>query len=163
MEKYYTGIGSRKTPPDICSVMTRIARSLFKERYYLRSGGADRADQAFEAGAFHYKEIYLPWLGFNGSKSQLLPSKDAFTMAEKYHPAWHNCNQSARKMHARNCHQVLGQDLNTPSEFVVCWTRDGKDSGGTGQALRIARAYDISIYNLADSKVLQFYMKDLSL
>ena len=49
---------------------------------------------------------------------------------------------------ARNCHQVLGQDLKTPVDFIVCWTKDGGESGGTGQALRIARDLNIPVYNL---------------
>jgi hypothetical protein len=31
---------------------------------------------------------------------------------------------------------------------VVCWTSDGKASGGTGQAIRIAKYYEIPTYNL---------------
>ena len=37
---------------------------------------------------------------------------------------------------------------NPPSNFVVCYTPDGKASGGTGQAIRIAEYYNIPIYNL---------------
>ena len=43
----------------------------------------------------------------------------------------------------RNVHQVLGYDLETPTDFIVCYTKDDKDQGGTGQALRIA--YDRTI------------------
>lgn len=39
------------------------------------------------------------------------------------------------------------------SSFVVCWTSDGKDSGGTGQALRIARDRNIPVYNLYNKGV----------
>lgn len=163
MQKFYTGVGSRKTPNAICLVMTRIARSLLKQGYTLRSGAADGADRAFEAGASLNKEIYLPWLDFNHSKSKLLSSGEAFIMAERYHPAWLNCSASARAMHARNCHQVLGQKLDTPSEFVVCWTKAGADVGGTAQAIRIARAYNIPIHNLADPEVFRKYLKDTSL
>jgi len=50
-------------------------------------------------------------------------------------------------LQARNSHQVLGLDLNTPSDFVICWTKNGKDQGGTFQTIRIARSYDIPIFN----------------
>jgi hypothetical protein len=33
-------------------------------------------------------------------------------------------------------------------KFVLCWTPGGKDVGGTAQALRIARHYDIYVCNL---------------
>jgi hypothetical protein len=54
----------------------------------------------------------------------------------------------AKKLMARNMYQVLGQDLETPTSFIVCWTKDGKASGGTGQALRVAKKYNIPIFNL---------------
>jgi len=152
--KYYAGIGSRETPRDICQTMTRIAAEMQGLGFTLRSGGADGADIAFEVGTT-VKEIWLPWLGFNGSQSKLLPSPEAFVMAEKYHPAWHKCSPAARKLHARNCHQVLGKDLDTPSEFVICWTKGALSGGGTGQAIRIAKAHGIMIYDLADPEILR--------
>jgi hypothetical protein len=162
MPKYYAGIGSRETPPDILALMTDLARAFAIRGWTLRSGAADGADAAFEAGATeiagsHGKEIYLPWKGFNGHSSTLLPSKAAFVMAEKFHPAWHKCSPAARKLHARNCHQVLGQDLKTPSMFVMCWTKKAEGGGGTGQAIRIAKAYGIHIHDLADPATLRRY------
>ncbi len=59
---------------------------------------------------------------------------------------------------ARNCYQVLGEDLSTPVDFVVCWTPDGAESetsrktGGTGQAIRIAADLGIRVYNLKNRK-----------
>lgn len=154
---YYAGIGSRETPPDILALMTKIAVSLAKSGHILRSGGADGADSAFEAGA-NEKEIYLPWLGFNGNPSKLLPSKEAFIMAEKFHPAWHKCSHAARKLHARNCHQVMGKDLKTPSAFIICWTKGALGGGGTGQAIRIAKAHDIPVHDLADKNTEKHYV-----
>ncbi len=50
----------------------------------------------------------------------------------------------------RNTNQIFGACIETApnSQFVICWTKDGLDSGGTGQALRIAREAGIPIYNL---------------
>jgi predicted Rossmann fold nucleotide-binding protein DprA/Smf involved in DNA uptake len=47
MENYYTGVGSRKTPPDVLSLMTRIATHLDSLGKILRSGGAKGADDLF--------------------------------------------------------------------------------------------------------------------
>jgi hypothetical protein len=143
--KIYTGIGSRETPSPILKDMTDIAQKLHLEGYTLRSGAAQGADSAFEAGAGGRVEIYLPWPRFNGHSSRLFPTPEAFTMAAKFHPAWDRCSRGAQALHARNCHQVLGMDLSTPSEFVVCWTRDGRASGGTGQAIRIAERFGIPV------------------
>jgi len=101
------------------------------------------------------KEIYLPWRGFQGRDDGIVvhDMSAAMLMAKVFHPNWSACSPAARKLHARNCFQVLGQDLETPVEFVVCWTKGGKGGGGTGQALRIARARKIPIYDLGDPKV----------
>jgi hypothetical protein len=70
--------------------------------------------------------------------------------AAKYHPAWHKCSYDVQRLHARNSLIMLGWQLNEPVDFVICWTKDGKASGGTGQALRIAEAYNIPIFNMHD-------------
>lgn len=152
--KYYAGIGSRETPADICELMVAIAGWLQRKNFTLRSGGAVGADRAFALGAWSNKELFLPWIGFNGHFDSPRIDPDvalrAVKIAEQFHPAWEKCNAGARKMHTRNVYQILGADLETPSQFVVCWTKDGKASGGTGQALRIAASINIPIFNLHD-------------
>lgn len=94
------------------------------------------------------REVFVPWAGFNGLPWVPFNEAEARGMAARVHPAWSKLSQGARKLHTRNVPQVLGADLASPVEFVLCWTPDGKDSGGTGQALRIARAYDVPVFNL---------------
>lgn len=163
---YYTGIGSRETPQEVLRSFMRIAKYLAKEGYTLRSGGADGADLAFEHGCYMASgkmEIYLPWKEFNGSKSNLVVSEGkAFEIAAKYHPYWHNLKDGAKKLQARNSHQVLGLDLNTPSSFVICWTKGGKDIGGTAQAIRIARDYKIKVFNAGGYDTVIAFEKDLA-
>ena len=145
MVKFYTGIGSRETPEEMQAPMFNIARRLSEKGYTLRSGGADGADSFFEMGA-KKKEIYLPWKNFNNNPSPLFElSDEAFEIAEQFHPAWEKLSKGARNLHARNTYQVLGKDLHTPSDFIICWS---KGTGGTEQSLRIARHYNIPIYNL---------------
>jgi hypothetical protein len=145
----YTGIGARNTPADILTSMTNCAYSLALRGWTLRSGGANGADTAFEKGAKN-KEIYLPWRHFNGNTSPYYsPTNQAFVMARDFHPAWDKCSNAARQFHARNCHQVLGLDLQSPTDLVLCWTPKGEMVGGTAQALRIAEHHNIPIINLA--------------
>ena len=145
---YYAGIGSRQTPQEILDQFVGIGFLLGKKDFVLRSGGAKGADCAFENGCFFSQgkmEIYLPWEKFNLKDSPLFRiSQDAYDLAEKFHPAWNNCSDAAKKLHARNGYQILGIHLRNPSNFVVCWS-PGK--GGTEQALRIARHYEIPIFN----------------
>lgn len=149
--KYYTGIGSRETPREILDVMKRLATALERKGYILRSGGAGGADDAFENGVVNpqMKNIYLPWKGFNGRTSSFynIPDK-CFELAQTIHPAWNKCSQGAQKLHARNTQQVLGTNLDSPSQFVVCWTSNGLAIGGTATAINLAIANGINVYNL---------------
>lgn len=149
MKRAFAGIGSRSTPSNILKEMEKIGTFFAKAGYILRSGAADGADSAFERGCDKVdgdKQIFLPWPGFNNSKSYLSSiTPAAVAMAMKHHPAWSSCSQAARKMHARNSHQVLGPCLDNPVDFVVCWHTG---SGGTTQACRIADANNIKVYNL---------------
>ena len=157
LQPVYAGIGSRRTPVDVLDLMTRIAKRLDGWGWTLRSGGADGADDAFNNGALQRPEIYLPWRNFRGIIGARLPqpTAEAMTIAAQHHPNWKNVYKAARSLFARNVHQVLGADCATPSAFVICWTPDGSTgettsrTGGTGQAIRIAGAHRIPIFNLA--------------
>lgn len=147
---FYAGIGSRETPAYLFPIINRIVFKLEGMGYVMRSGGANGADTFFERSITDTcnKEIYLPWKGFNGNTSPLYGVCDAAReLGKKFHPV-NLTKQSVIDLMARNCYQVLGRDLNTPSKFVLCWTKDGKDSGGTGQAIRVAHAYNIPVFNL---------------
>lgn len=69
-------------------------------------------------------------------------------IASEVHPAWDRCNEWARGMHSRNCHQILGYDLKSPVDAVICWTPNGNVVGGTRTALLLAQDAGIPIFNL---------------
>ena len=149
--KAYAGIGSRQSPTEVLERMKKLAEVLAQLGYILRSGAAEGADSAFEAGcdmAKGQKEIYLPWPKFNGHSSRFTaPTQQAMQLAELYHPAWKKCTQGVQKLHARNMHQILGINLDTPVNFVLCWH---KNKGGTMQAVRLAVQRKIPVFNLAE-------------
>lgn len=149
MNKYYAGIGSRETPLSLCPLIEKIVKILNKKDYILRSGGAQGADTFFEKCA-NKKEIFLPWKDFNNNKSEIYGSLHplAIEMAKQFHPNYDALSQAAKTLMARNSQQIFGLDMQTPVEFVVCWTKDGKATGGTGQAIRIAQYHKIPVYNL---------------
>lgn len=147
----YTGIGSRKTPEEVLRKMTELAEALERKGYTLRSGGANGADSAFEAGAGLQKEIFLPWRGFNANTSRLyqIPLA-AFDLASTLHPTWAALPQAVQKLHARNTQQVLGETLSAPSLFVVFYApeKNGVVQGGTATAVKLARSKNIPTFNL---------------
>ena len=152
----YAGIGSRETPDFMLQFMKKIGKFFGTRDWLLRSGGAKGADSAFEIGCDYVdgsKEIYY-------AEVDKHPEADwdgALKLVEKYHPAPYALRSDyLRLLMARNSFQVLGADLKTPAALVVCWTPDGcedgtqttRDTGGTGQAIRIATAYGIPVLNL---------------
>ena len=152
----FAGVGSRQTPNDVQALMSDIANELAGHGMVLRSGAARGADQAFERGADRAggtKEIFIPEEGFQKRSSEErgvsadIPDR-AFDIAAHHHPVWHRLDGSVRRLQARNVLQVLGPDCETPADIVICWTADGRDRGGTSQAIRIARAHNIPILNL---------------
>ena len=63
----------------------------------------------------------------------------------------------------RNVLQVTGYtngDVNENTNVIICWTPDGaetasdttKDTGGTGQAIRVASYLNIPVFNLQRPK-----------
>lgn len=165
--RIYAGVGARATPDAVLTLMTSVAAALAALGYTLRTGGAPGADQAFTAGAARARgriEMYLPQPGYERRALKMLapftvlqeqPSAAAMTLAARYHPAWTRLSPTVQRLHARNAHQILGADLQSPARMVICWTADGsldgstRAAGGTGQALRIAAAHDVSVFNLA--------------
>lgn len=161
MRSFYTGVGSRETPQEVMFTISELARDLRLFGYVLRSGGAQGADTAFAEGAGSESHIYTPWRGFVSGKAQLAaPTIDAYRLAATVHPAWSRLSGGARALHARNCHQVLGDDLKTPSDFLICWTADGctsertrtKNTGGTATAIVLADRNGIPVFNLVDPR-----------
>ena len=152
--KYYAGIGSRKTPTEILSLITDLATRLESDGWILRSGGALGADSAFQAGVkrIENKRIYTIDSLSEGGNVQ-----DAWNSIDRYHPNPRALNPFVRKLMARNYFQVMGKSSGISSKFVVCWSESYeldeqgliKDvAGGTGQAVRIAYGNGILIYNL---------------
>lgn len=152
----YTGIGSRETPVGVLKDMQHIGSYLAKCGWTLRSGAAGGADSAFERGCDSSngkKEIYLPWNGFNkrrlNDETVFLGANDlSMQVAPQFHPAWERCSRGARSLHARNVCQILGLTMYTLTDVVICWTPRGSGSGGTGQAIRMARSLKIPVIDL---------------
>lgn len=152
--RYYAGIGSRETPWRIQDEFTQIAKSLEQKNYILRSGGADGADMAFESGvkAHDMKEIWLPWKRFNHNTSSdildwpLRPEVEE--ICKNIYSRWDISSDAVKKLHARNVYQILGNNLDVPVDFVVCWTdRSEGDTGGTMFGVYLAKKRGIPVYN----------------
>jgi hypothetical protein len=164
----YAGAGSHRTPPAVLESMRSLAAAFAANGLVLRTGASPGADRAFADGALASGgrvELYLPYADFEDEHWRerdpaLLrvlpePSPAAFELAARVHPRWARLSCAERRLRARDCHQVIGPDLASPAALLVCWTAagslDGRGEGreGTAQALRVAHAREVPVFNLA--------------
>lgn len=164
---YYTGVGSRRTPEEMIKKLRYLARVLASNGFILRSGAADGADTAFEEGCDKVagaKEIYIAWKGFSKRFDIKFVeiTQAAMDLASTLHPNWNWLKQGAKLLHSRNTYQVLGVELDEPSDFTVCYTPDGAETlealnsktGGTSTAIRLSLLRGVPVFNLKnDSSV----------
>ncbi|MEE8262749.1 MAG: hypothetical protein V3R83_09835 [Gammaproteobacteria bacterium] len=145
--RYYAGIGSRKTPQSIQRRMTRDAMRLQAAEYVLRSGGAEGADRAFEAGAGAAKQIYTP---IKATKRALIKAQDIWLLRDDRRGWPFEPGSYIGKLMGRSAMVIEGLNMGVPVEFVLCWTPRAEWIGGTAQSLWHADSLGIPIYNYAD-------------
>lgn len=168
MIKYYTGVGTRDTPPDIFELAVWLGSELAKKGYTLRSGAAAGMDTAFQHGCSlvdGYGDIYIPWKGFHkknvclGKSSNVkyyTPTAPKFNIAREYLicediiPWFDNMKQGAQKLHARNYYQVVGHN-NIKSDICLWYAnidKNGEPKGGTRTTVLLARSFGIEDINI---------------
>jgi hypothetical protein len=158
----------------VLAQLEEIAAHLARLAGVLRTGMSPGADQAFYRGALAgggRVELYLPCPDFQaGARADEehgrvrvvpQPTAAALALAPRFHARldgrdWEELRACEQALLARDAHEVLGKDLDSPAAFVACWTpggdRGGRDprSRGTGQALRIAAARSLPVFNIAN-------------
>lgn len=161
--KAYAGIGSRTITEEERSTIIAIAERL-SEDYVLYSGNATGADIAFQTGSNGSCVLFVPWKQFNCTKYY---HEDALVICPRvtyesdisvddFHPCPEALSHAARSMMRRNYHQVMGyDDLELPVvDFVICCAdpQGNGVKGGTGQAVRIANAMGIPVFNVRSNE-----------
>lgn len=158
----YTGVGARKIDPSRIPLINRIGKRLDELGLTLRSGGAKGTDSEFERTVRRSKEIFRPadYKGRLPYGHKIITGElreRALEIVAPTHPYWDKLQPFNKELHIRNVFQVLGENLDHPSLFLLCWTEDGadginkmtsSDTGGTGTAIRIANIYDVPVLNL---------------
>ncbi len=173
LRPFWTGVGSRETPPDILLMMEFIGKLLTDLGYVMRSGGAEGADTAFYAGCkksdkFYEAtpEVFLSWDGMTAyGKKWYHDPKEGYLDAHRYDTwqaanaialetrgSWERCGWGGQQHHTRNVFQVIGTDLASPSNFLICWAqpvgKKGYVRGGTATAVKLAIQKHIEVFNL---------------
>lgn len=114
----------------------------------------------FEAVWLGDKEIYIAWNGFNNRRHGVdgainVTDPDvlerAAVMASQVHGGWRNLTRGGKALHTRNVFQVLGQDLDRPSDICLYWAHNqpnGEVKGGTRTAVVLSQQHNVPTYNL---------------
>lgn len=155
--QYITIVGSRNVPRNIYLQLRDYGKEYALKSWILRSGGAEGCDSAGEEGfdmVAGTKEIYLAWKKENKKEGIVAPKLSNWDKAieilketlDSSH--FNNLNPVHLKLHGRNVYQILGQDLNTPSNLMICYTLNGEAVGGTKTAILLAQKHNVPIINL---------------
>lgn len=104
-------------------------------------------------------EMYIPWKGFGEDymtsqwDSVQGSNIGAGLIAESIHPNWEACKQGAKKLHTRNVCQILGRDVDTPSDLVLFYCKEvgGKPTGGTATAVNLGLKVGCKTINMLHS------------
>ena len=165
----YAGVGKRMVPQAVLRECRRLGEYLAKLGWTLRSGGADGCDLAFEVGCDLVngdKEIYLverlhSKLSNWAEEMKINPRPEgrtfeisplAYDIAMEHHPVPDRLGYYAKQLMARNSHIVLGADLQSPVDMLVCYLYPSARHGGTKQSVRLANHYGIPVFNLLDQE-----------
>lgn len=166
MIKTITIIGSRKTPQGVLDFMRKIAKYCAVNGIVVRSGKAGGADAAAIHGCMDallvsgktiaIPEMYIPWKGFGDNTMTTKwdnvqgENEKATYMAKAIHPAWDKCSEGAKKLHTRNVCQILGKNLDDPTDLVLYWCEErlGEPTGGTATAVNLGKDFGCVTINM---------------
>lgn len=174
-DKRATVIGSRETPDEVYKLTVSFVNILVELGYAIYSGGCPLGmDHAALKGAYRHKtsdksrnRIYISWQGMAGLyhdpangiyNAQLFDNyEQAGEMALATRGSFERLGKHGICHVTRNMYQPLGDDLNTPTDFVLCWAppsgKKGYVKGGTATAVKVAIQRNIPVFNLYYSDV----------
>lgn len=147
--KAYAVSADLDAPKDVLEAFLELAEELEDNGYILRTKGDENVDcELIERLKDSSKvELYLPWENFNDWEEPFIPMAGAYEMAWKYHPAWAECDEELKRLHASTSHIIMGKDLKSLVDFLICYTPKGQGEEVTDQAVRIADTNLIPVFD----------------
>ena len=148
---YYT-IAGDYAPAGFNKLFYNISSYFAKKDMVLRTSGSkgigSDAIKGCDDNQGQY-DAFVPWDGYNKIPICYELTKEAFDIAEAFNGKYSTMSQTNRKILAAMSYQVLGDDLISPSDFVICYSNRGKGKGGNvGHLIKIAKAYGVPIFDI---------------
>jgi hypothetical protein len=151
----YAGIGSRQITSEEASILRGLGARLASLGFWLYSGNATGADQAFEEGADDRAVLFLPWddynpsIGANAVRCTQI-TEPAMRLAQQLHPKGKKLSSRSALLMARNVQIVDGIAGYPPVDFVLCCADPLDDgvAGGAMMAYRVAKLRGIPFINV---------------
>ena len=151
----YAGIGSRQITAAEAVAIRNLSKKLAARGFWLYSGNATGADQAFQEGAGSKAIAFLPHAGYNRGicpqtqRCQTI-TKEAIATARQLHPKGDSLSEHSLAMMARNVQIIEGIPGLPRVEFVLCCADpDGQGvAGGSAMGWKVARRHGIPFLNL---------------
>jgi hypothetical protein len=161
----FAGIGTRGATAREIGTIIEVCASLSALGGWCYSGNADGCDIACQTGAGKQSTAWIPWPRFNfqvydaealcGDVVDAGEGKRGRKYAEEAFPNLASAKQGVQKIMTRNAYQVIGDKSHPRVAFVLCCADPDPVrivAGGTGQAVRIATALKIPVFNLRSRK-----------
>ena len=144
--QYYSVIGSNQVPKHYNVMMETISKLFSKEDFILRTRGVLGFEEAALNGITDYnKKIIVPGLDWNK-----IPPDKAYDIAWDNVPKWTKLAPRQQKYKAYVVQTLLGHDLKSKSKFLITYTEDKDTIHEVNLAIRLAREYDIRVFDLAE-------------
>jgi hypothetical protein len=153
----YAATGNKDMPESFKPMIQRIGRNLQEAGLILRTGGMEGLEDVIEKSATKL-EVHLPFKDFDGKQSKFTYTSDFVKgIAKMFHTSFDTLKPVVQTFLAKNVRLVLGKDGKSPALFLLVWTEDGAETtaektfktGNSGNAIEIANAIKIPVFNLA--------------
>lgn len=161
--------GARDAPDAVLRNIMLLGSHIAKTTDYVcRTGGARGCDQAWAVGFGSRTEIMTPsWDRITpmlaGPDGASLAAATLLALSAKQRQDYlydEAKRDQVMPYFLRNTQIVAGpspRHVEERARFLLCWTANGKDSGGTGHTMRVAANMDVPILNLRGKTVSEIF------
>jgi hypothetical protein len=165
---HWVGLVNGRTPPDMVVLIGRIGAHMAASGVPLRTVHAPKHSEVLVGIVGSSARVYLPWGRRSDPQTQtriqqLRRLSEAMALGAELFSDWEQANDFSRQARAALLFALLGEDLDTPAQFLVFFSRellpattplaDAATHGLEAAAVQVASHYGIGAYNLADANV----------